>query len=130
MRRQARQSARKCIHVCRRHRGLLTEDDFSRWSATIEDPVGHDYHGHTVLKCGPWSQGPVFLQQLALLQATDIGALDPVGVPFVHHVTLSSFFDSNWNQWREKILMTEGRGAIANERRKTQTHNMKQNNEK
>ena len=71
----------------RRHRGLLTEDDFSRWSATIEDPVGYDYHGHTVLKCGPWSQGPVFLQQLALLQATDIGALDPVGVRFVHHVT-------------------------------------------
>jgi gamma-glutamyltranspeptidase / glutathione hydrolase len=71
----------------RRHRGLLTGDDFSRWSATIEDPVGYDYHGHSVLKCGPWSQGPVFLQQLALLQATDIGALDPVGVPFVHHVT-------------------------------------------
>ena len=22
---------------------------------------------HTVLKCGPWTQGPVFLQQLALL---------------------------------------------------------------
>jgi gamma-glutamyltranspeptidase / glutathione hydrolase len=71
----------------RRHRGLLTEDDFSRWSATIEDPVSYDYHGHTVLKCGPWSQGPVFLQQLALLQASDIGALDPVGVRFVHQVT-------------------------------------------
>ena len=71
----------------RRHRGLLTEDDFSRWSATIEDPVSYDYHGHTVLKCGPWSQGPVFLQQLALLQAIDIGALDPVGAEFVHQVT-------------------------------------------
>ncbi len=71
----------------RRHRGLLTADDFSRWSATVEDPVAHEYHGHTVLKCGPWSQGPVFLQQLALLQADDVASLDPMGYAFVHRVT-------------------------------------------
>src|SRR3954467_12954277 len=39
----------------RRHRGFLTADDFARWSASVEDPVAYDYHGHTVLKCGPWS---------------------------------------------------------------------------
>jgi len=70
----------------RRHRGLLTADDFSRWSATVEDPVGYDYHGHTVLKCGPWSQGPVLLQELALLRGIDIGAMDPYGADFVHTV--------------------------------------------
>jgi len=70
----------------RRHRGLLTAEDFSRWSATVEDPVRYDYHGHSVLKCGPWSQGPVFLQQLALLRGFDIGAMDPVGVDFIHTV--------------------------------------------
>ena len=70
----------------RRHRGLLTAQDFSQWSATVEDPVRFDYHGHTVLKCGPWSQGPVFLQQLALLRGFDIGAMDPVGPDFVHTV--------------------------------------------
>ena len=70
----------------RRHRGLLVAEDFSRWSATVEDPVAYDYHGHTVLKCGPWSQGPVFLQQLALLRGFDIGAMDPFGAEFVHTV--------------------------------------------
>ena len=70
----------------RRHRGLLAADDFARWSATVEDPVAYDYHGHTVLKCGPWSQGPVFLQQLALLRGFDIGAMDPFGADFVHTV--------------------------------------------
>ena len=70
----------------RRHRGLLAADDFARWSATVEDPVAYDYHGHTVLKCGPWSQGPVFLQQLALLRGFDIGAMDPFGAEFVHTV--------------------------------------------
>ncbi len=70
----------------RRHRGLLAADDFARWSATVEDPVAYDYHGHTVLKCGPWSQGPVFLQQLALLRGFDVGAMDPLGAEFVHTV--------------------------------------------
>ncbi len=70
-----------------RHKGLLTADDFAAWSATVEEPLGYDYHDHTVLKCGPWSQGPVFLQQLALLKGFDLGALEPDGPEFVHLVT-------------------------------------------
>jgi gamma-glutamyltranspeptidase/glutathione hydrolase len=70
----------------RRHSGLLTAEDFAQWSASVEDPLRLDYHGHTVLKCGPWSQGPVFLQQLALLAGYDLGALDPMGEAFVHTV--------------------------------------------
>ena len=38
------------------------------------------------MKCGPWSQGPAFLQQLALLSGFDIGAMDPLGSDFVHTV--------------------------------------------
>jgi gamma-glutamyltranspeptidase / glutathione hydrolase len=70
----------------RRHRGLLAADDFAGWSATVEDPVSYEYHNHTVLKCGPWSQGPAFLQQLALLQGFDVGALDPFSADFVHTI--------------------------------------------
>jgi len=70
----------------RRHRGLLTEHDMARWAATVEDPVSLEYCGHTVLKPGPWSQGPAFLQQLALLRGFDIAAMDPLGGDFVHTV--------------------------------------------
>lgn len=70
----------------RHHRGLLTAQDFADWSATVEEAVSYDYHGHTVLKCGPWSQGPVFLQQLALLRGFDVGAMDPFGTDFIHTV--------------------------------------------
>ncbi|HEX4185937.1 MAG TPA: gamma-glutamyltransferase, partial [Stellaceae bacterium] len=49
----------------RRHSGLLTGDDLARWEAPVEAPVTFDYQGYTVAKGGPWSQGPVFLQQLA-----------------------------------------------------------------
>ena len=70
----------------RRHRGLLTADDFASWSASVEDPARYDYHGHTMLKCGAWSQGPAFLQTLALLRHFDMGAMDPLGADFVHTV--------------------------------------------
>jgi gamma-glutamyltranspeptidase/glutathione hydrolase len=70
----------------RKHGGLLRGEDMARWSATVEAPLRYEYHGHTVLKAGVWSQGPVFLQQLALLRGFDIGAMDPVGPDFVHTV--------------------------------------------
>jgi gamma-glutamyltranspeptidase / glutathione hydrolase len=70
----------------RRHRGLLRGDDFARWSATVEAPLTYDYRGHTVLKCGSWSQGPAFLQQLALLRNFDLDAMDACGADFIHTV--------------------------------------------
>jgi gamma-glutamyltranspeptidase / glutathione hydrolase len=50
-----------------RHTGTLTTDDIAAYAASYEDPVTFDWNGWTVCKAGPWSQGPVFLQQLALL---------------------------------------------------------------
>jgi gamma-glutamyltranspeptidase/glutathione hydrolase len=70
----------------RRHRGLLTLEDMAAWRAGLETPARYEYRGHTVLKCGPWSQGPAFLQTLALMQGFDVGAMDPVGPDFVHTV--------------------------------------------
>ena len=70
----------------RRHGGLLTGDDLARWEAPVEAPLTFDYRGYTVVKGGPWSQGPVLLQQLALLQGFDLDDLDPLGPDFVHTV--------------------------------------------
>ncbi|MEU3840541.1 gamma-glutamyltransferase [Streptomyces sp. NPDC028635] len=50
-----------------RHTGTLTLADLAAWSATYETPVTYDWNGWTLCKAGPWSQGPVLLQQLALL---------------------------------------------------------------
>ncbi len=71
----------------RRHRGLITGDDLAGWQAPVEAPLAYTYRGqHTVLKCGPWSQGPAMLQTLALLEGFDMAALDPVGAAFIHLV--------------------------------------------
>jgi gamma-glutamyltranspeptidase/glutathione hydrolase len=71
----------------RRNLGLLTADDMARWRATFEDSASYDYGRYRVHKTGPWGQGPVLLQQLALLKGFDLAALDPNGAEFVHIVT-------------------------------------------
>ncbi len=70
----------------RRHVGLLGADDLSGYRAELEEPVTLDYHGHTVCKTGPWGQGPVFLQQLALLEGFDLTGMGYNTVDFVHTV--------------------------------------------
>jgi len=70
----------------RHHRGLLSAGDLARWAAPVEAPASFEYCGHTVLKCGPWTQGPTFLQLLALLAGFDIATMDPLGPEFVHTV--------------------------------------------
>ncbi|MFZ6764136.1 gamma-glutamyltransferase family protein [Pseudoroseomonas sp. WGS1072] len=70
----------------RRHAGLLTGQDMARWRAPVEAPLAYDYRGVTVLKCGPWSQGPAMLQTLAILAGFDLAGMDPLGVEYVHTV--------------------------------------------
>jgi gamma-glutamyltranspeptidase/glutathione hydrolase len=50
-----------------RHAGTLTVDDMAGFEATYEEPATFTWNGWTIAKPGLWSQGPVFLQQLALL---------------------------------------------------------------
>src|ERR671936_2734212 len=69
-----------------RHAGLLTADDMASWRATLEPPVSLDYRGHTVFKTGPWGQGPVFLQQLALLEGFDLAEMGLGSAELVHTV--------------------------------------------
>ncbi|WP_160503129.1 gamma-glutamyltransferase family protein [Streptomyces sp. BA2] len=50
-----------------RHTGTLTAADLAGWQASYETPATYDWNGWTLCKAGGWSQGPVFLQQLAVL---------------------------------------------------------------
>lgn len=64
--------------------GLLTGDDMAGWSAFYEDPVTFDYRGYTVCKTGPWAQGPVMLQGLALASELERNLRDPNNAEFYH----------------------------------------------
>jgi gamma-glutamyltranspeptidase/glutathione hydrolase len=74
----------------RRHRGFLTADDMARYRGRIESAVTADYHGITVHKCGFWSQGPGFLQQINVLKGFDLAALGPDSADLVHTIIESA----------------------------------------
>jgi gamma-glutamyltranspeptidase / glutathione hydrolase len=79
-------SARVMDTSGRRHGGLLGGGDLADYSAELEAPATLDYHGYTVCKTGPWGQGPVFLQQLALLDGFDLVGMGHNTVEYIHTV--------------------------------------------
>ena len=68
----------------KRHRGVLNGQDMANWQATVEPPIAYDYGCYTVMKPGPWTQGLVTLQTLALLKGYDLDALAPTSAEFIH----------------------------------------------
>jgi gamma-glutamyltranspeptidase / glutathione hydrolase len=70
----------------RPHRGLLSYADMSAWRPSLEEPLTYDYQGLTVCKTRAWGQGPVFAQQLALLDGFDLKAMGPGSAEFIHTV--------------------------------------------
>src|ERR1700759_945344 len=69
------------------HRGLMSSSDLAGWPPRLEEPLTYDFGGLTVCKTRPWGQGPVFLQQLALLGGFDLAAMGPGSADFIHTVT-------------------------------------------
>jgi gamma-glutamyltranspeptidase/glutathione hydrolase len=67
-------------------RGLLVSDDLAGWSAGWEECVSGRWAGATVHKGGPWGQGPVLLQMVALLQRCAAEADEPFGGRSIHTV--------------------------------------------
>ena len=68
------------------HAGLLTMDDMAAWRAAAETPCSVDFRGVEVHKCGPWTQGPVFLQQLRLLDGFDLQGMGHNSADYLHAV--------------------------------------------
>ncbi len=69
------------------HHGLLGVEDWADYAESgtrVEEPVRVVYRGVEVLKCGPWSQGPVLLQHLKLLEGYDLETLGHNSAEYLH----------------------------------------------
>ena len=67
-----------------RFAGVITGDDIASFTASYEEPVSHSFRDVVVCKTQPWGQGPVLLQQLALLDGFDDATIDPRTALGVH----------------------------------------------
>ena len=66
--------------------GFLRRADLAAHKTLIENPVAVDYHGYTVYKCGPWTQGPYLCQALRLLEGFDLKGMGHFSADYVHAV--------------------------------------------
>jgi gamma-glutamyltranspeptidase/glutathione hydrolase len=73
-----------------RHAGLLTATDLAAWRARKEPSTQFTYRDASVHKTAPWGQGPVFLQQLALLDDVDLKAMGFLSADHIHTVIESA----------------------------------------
>jgi gamma-glutamyltranspeptidase/glutathione hydrolase len=70
----------------RDHAGLVTGADMAAWSASYEPALVRRFRDVEIAKTGPWGQGPVLLQSLAMLEGLDDALLDPGTADGVHTV--------------------------------------------
>jgi len=72
------------------HSGLLDLQDFAEYRTRIEETVAIDWKNLTIHKCGAWSQAPVFLQQLRLLEGYELSKFGHNSLDYIHIITEAS----------------------------------------
>ncbi len=67
--------------------GMLTASDMAGYCSEIEPPVNIRYADVDVYTCGPWCQGPMLAQTLALLDGIDLVAMGHNSTTYIHTLT-------------------------------------------
>jgi len=67
--------------------GWLTEDDLAEFHSPIEPPCHTRFGVFDVYGCGPWSQGPMVLETLKILERLDLRGMGHNSAAYVHAVT-------------------------------------------
>ncbi len=78
--------ARRISDFCKQAGCLLREGDFAAYHAKVEQPLTTSYRGIDVYKVGFWSQGPVFLENLNLLEGFNLKSMGHNSGEYVHTV--------------------------------------------
>ncbi len=64
--------------------GLITREDLANWQVHIEEPVSTSYKGIEVFKLTSWTQGPVLLQALNMLEDIDLKSMGYNSTRYIH----------------------------------------------
>ncbi|MBC7924173.1 MAG: gamma-glutamyltransferase [Bryobacteraceae bacterium] len=78
--------ARRIDRFVRENDGLLRYEDMAGFRVTPEEAVCRDYRGYQVCKPGFWSQGPVMLQTLEILQGIPLAKLGHNSLEYLHQM--------------------------------------------
>lgn len=76
--------AKEIARGCQEQGGLITEQDLANWKVKIEAPMMTSYRGIDVYKLQQWTQGPVMLQTLNILENFDLKGMGYNSTKYVH----------------------------------------------
>ncbi|HEX9893500.1 MAG TPA: gamma-glutamyltransferase [Gemmatimonadales bacterium] len=78
--------AQEYVRGVREQGGLVTLDDLANWKVRIEEPVSTSYKGIEVYKLNVWTQGPVLLQALNILEQADLKGMGYNSSRYLHTI--------------------------------------------
>lgn len=67
--------AQEFVRGCQEQGGLITLQDLAKWKPIEEEPLKVNYKGIDVYKMQQWTQGPVLLQSLNILENFDLKSM-------------------------------------------------------
>jgi len=76
--------AKEFVRGCQEQGGLITTDDLAKWKPVEEEPLHVNYKGIEVYKLQQWTQGPVLLQSLNILENFDLKSMGYNSTRYIH----------------------------------------------
>ena len=117
--------ARHIADFCARNGGLISYSDMAGFHAEFDSPRIGTYRGYEIYKPGFWSQGPVMIEILNLLEGFDLRAMGHNSPAYIHTLVEAIdlafadrdryYGDPRFSKIPEKILLSK---SYAAERRK------------
>src|SRR5690606_23154382 len=78
--------AKTIVEYHRANGGWMRENDLANFRVEVERPKSVSFEGADIFVCGPWCQGPVLGQTLAMLDGIDLKALSHNSVDYIHRL--------------------------------------------
>lgn len=101
--------------------GLLRYEDLAAFRAEFDAPRSATYRGYTIVKPGFWSQGPVLLQALNILEGFDLKAMEHNSPEYLHTLIEAVklafadrdryYGDPKFSKIPEELLLSKGYAA-------------------
>mgnify|MGYP000073565712 CR=1 FL=1 len=76
--------AKEFVRGCQEQGGLITLDDMAKWKVLQEEPMKVNYKGIDVYKLSQWTQGPMMLQALNILENIDLKSMGFNSTRYIH----------------------------------------------
>ena len=108
--------AQEMVAFLKQHQSPFELDDFSEYSARVEEPTTTNYRGYQVYKQTFGSQGPVLLEALNILEQFDLKSMKRDGADYIHLLVEAlklAYADRDSYYADQAFVQTPGEGLLS-----------------